>query len=69
MDARATPHHVALLCEHWCVEFLRDKYIDPMINEEGEEPCSLEDCYLPNNQRRMLNFVTALDELAVLTGR
>ena len=23
-DARATPHHVALLCEHWCVEFLRD---------------------------------------------
>ena len=68
-DARATPHHVALLCEHWCVEFLRDKYIDPMINEEGEEPCSLEDCYLPNNQRKMLNFVTALDELAVLTGR
>ena len=49
---KATAHHVLFICEHWCIETLREKYISHMMNDKGEEACQLEDCYLPANQQR-----------------
>ena len=66
---KATAHHVLFICEHWCIETLREKYISHMMNDKGEEACQLEDCYLPANQQQMTGFVTTLDRLAQLLGR
>eukprot|EP01060_Flectonema_neradi_P029609 TRINITY_DN4129_c0_g1_i3.p1 TRINITY_DN4129_c0_g1~~TRINITY_DN4129_c0_g1_i3.p1 ORF type:complete len:1181 (-),score=135.44 TRINITY_DN4129_c0_g1_i3:352-3894(-) len=61
---RASDLHILYDCKHWCVSQLRENHLG-----SDSTQTVLDHWYDPGNQRRLVNLVTTLDDIAALMGR